>query len=563
MDEISARRLYLTGFILIALALFYAQIMKGEFYLNKARNNYIRVIPIRSMRGTIFDRHGVPLAADKASFNIAVVPYQIRMKKELLFRELADYAKVDIRKLYRNYAQELMGMFKPVTVLRNLDKPVALKIQEQFGIDVLINPEPDRRYPYPKEFAHVLGYVKPVTSVYADIKKYDYSPLERAGVSGVEQYYNTYLRGEDGGDLVEVDAGGRRVGFIGQEKPVPGNDIYLTIDAKIQKYAYDILAGRRGCAIMMNSSTGEVICLTSSPSFDPNLFVTSGAGQYFIDPQKPLLNRAVQAVYPLGSVFKPIEAAGALEDKIITPHTSFTCTGVFVLGAARFHCWSTHGVQDMYQALAHSCDVYFYNVGRLCGPEILSKWSKRFGLDSLTEIDLPGEKKGLVPSPDWKKETLNLPWYGGDTLNFSIGQGFMLATPMEFVEAMNVFACGGDLVRPCVLKQVGELGSATTKRTHVNISERVLNEVQTGIGMVASSDTGTAHILDSLGFDIHGKTGTAQNAAKESHGWFVGYCTINNTKYTFGFFIENCGTSHVAVNALYELFKKIKEEKLL
>lgn len=557
------KRIYIFGFCLLITVLFFYQIVNGNYYRRRAQNNYVRLIPISAIRGSIFDRNGKILAYDQAIFNISVIPHQIKKIQNSLFNDIAKFLDYDVDSIYKNYRKNLKNPFSPVTIIPNVNKDIALKLKENFENLLLIDAQPQRYYPYSKNFAHIIGYVKKAASYYKDLKKYGYKPLERIGFLGVEQYYDTYLRGEDGGDLIEVNSLGRTVGFLGEKRSRKGTDIYLTIDSNIQNAANETLNKKRGTIILMDSLTGEIIALYSSPSFDSNNFITSkNISNLFTNKFSPLLNRATQASYPLGSIFKPLLALAALDEEIVTTAKTFPCEGKVKLGLAEFNCWSTHGVQNLDAALTHSCNSYFYNLGFITGPDILSFWAKKFGLDSLTGIDLPYEKKGFIPTVRWKKKKRKQNWYTGDTLNFTIGQGFINVTPLEALIAINVFASDGYLVKPHILKKINHTPSELFSKTYLRCKKENLQKVKKSLKNIVSADTGTAHLLDELNLDVSGKTGTAQTRGR-SHGWFIGYFPYKKSNYTVCVFLENGGSSHAAVRILYKLLKKIKEENLL
>ncbi len=556
------QKLYLLGFLILIGVLFNYQIVKGNYYSKRAKNNYVRVIPLRAMRGTIFDRNNIAMAYDKAIFNISVIPYQIRGKKKVLFNDLSKFLNYDLKIINKNYKKNILSLFSPVDIIINIDKLSALQLKEKFKDIVLINAQPQRYYPYPYQNAHILGYVKEATSFYDKLKKYGYSPLERVGFFGVEQYYDAYLRGEDGGDLIEVDAKGRIVGFLGKRFPVKGKDIYLTIDNRIQQIAKDSMGEKKGALIFMDSNSGELIALYSNPSFNSNAFITGkNTGKFLTNKNSPLLNRAIQAAFPIGSIFKPLMSIFALEEKKILPSTTFHCNGQLTLGSTKFRCWSVHNDENLYEALAHSCNVYFYNVGLILGQKNISKWSKKFKLDALTGIDLPYEKKGLCPNANWKQKKFKKRWYPGDTVNLSIGQGYMLATPLEATVAINSIANKGYLVIPHILKGVEQNNTSLSSKTYLGISEKNINIVKQGLIMTVSDKNGTAKMLEPLKLNIAGKTGTAQTRGK-SHGWFIGFFPYNKPKYTICVFLENGGSSHEALNVVYKFLKTINSQNL-
>jgi penicillin-binding protein 2 len=554
------RRIYLGGFLILFISLVYYQIFNGSYYFLRARNNYLRAIPIYSIRGTIFDRNRIALAYDKASFNIAVIPYQLKGKKDFVLAKLGRLSQRDISALQKNYSRRIQNLFSPVDIVLDIDKTSAFNLKEQLGEDILIDPQPQRFYPYSYECAHILGYVKFASAFYEKLKTYGYTPFARVGFSGVEQYYDDYLRGTDGGDLIEVNAQGKIVGFLGNNSTIKGKDIYLTVDYRMQKIAYEALADKRGTVIFMDSITGEILTLTASPSFDPNNFVRGkNVEQFLINKNKPMHNRAIQSSYPLGSTFKPIVLTAALDEGKITLSTTFTCKGKLDLGNVSFRCENIHGKEDVYAALAHSCNVYFYNLGMLVGREDMAQWARKFGLDVLTGIDLPYEKKGIIPFSGWRGLKH---WYLGDTLNLAIGQGYIECSPIELLAAINAFANGGYLVKPHLLKSVESVDSPLYTKTAVGLSSGTLKILKQALVGVVDDSSGTAHMLKGLDLKIAGKTGTAQTKTR-AHGWFVGFFPYDKPKYAICVFLENAGSSYEALKVVHTFLGKLKEEKLL
>ncbi|MCF7873582.1 MAG: penicillin-binding protein 2 [Candidatus Omnitrophica bacterium] len=557
------KRVVLISFSLLLLVLFNYQITKGSYYLRRAQNNYVRVIPLYSLRGSIFDRNGVVLAKDMASFNLAVFPYQIKNKKDSLFKKISQDLGLDQKIIYKNYKKNLRGFFSPTNIVTNISKKKALHLKEAYPKSLSINPTPQRKYLRPLETAHILGYVKKASSLKKQLKKYGYKPLERIGIYGIEQYYDSYLKGKNGGDLIEVDAAGNVVGFLGRKRAYRGKDIYLTIDSRAQEIAKKSLNKRKGTIIFLDSNSGEIITLYSSPSFDPNLFIKGkDLGSIYKNKASPLINRATQSTFPVGSLIKPLLAIAGLQENKIKPTTTFNCKGHLVLGSNRFKCWGTHGVQDLYQALAHSCNIYFYKLGLIIGPKKISSWAKKFGLDSKTFIDLPYEKKGFVPSPQWKKDKFNQSWYAGDTLNLSIGQGYLHTTPLAITLAINSIANQGYLVEPILLKEVEDAEASLAFRRTLNIAGENLKIVKKGLRKTVNQSSGTARILKNLSLEISGKTGTAQTSGR-SHGWFVGFFPYKQPKYTISVFLENGGSSHQALRIAYSFLDKLKRNNII
>ncbi|MCF7907635.1 MAG: penicillin-binding protein 2 [Candidatus Omnitrophica bacterium] len=556
-------KVYFIGFCVLLGTLSWYQLFRGEYYFQRAKNNYLKVLPLSSMRGEILDRNGISIAYDRAEFNLGVIPYQVKTIKDSLFQELSDYSSLSVGSLNKNYRRNLSSFFSPVDIITNVDKTKALELNEKFSDSLVITTRPQRYYSNPYAFAHILGYVKQAKSFYEQLKSYGYSPMERVGFGGIEQFYDTYLKGSDGGELVEVDSHGRIMGYLGQQRPQKGKDIYLTVDSLVQQAAYESLGDRPGAVILMNADNGELISLCSRPAFNPNSFIEGKNTSSFLNNSKsPLLNRALQAKYPMGSTFKPIVAVAALEEDKSKSSTTFDCNGELRLGIAKFRCSHVHGRQNLFEAIAHSCNVYFYNLGLKIGPDALSRWARKFGLDSLTDVDLPFEARGFVPDVRWKQKKLKSNWFAGDTVNFSIGQGFMTATPLATMRAMNVFASKGYLVKPQLIKKIDSVESGAIDKTYLGISERTLEKVSQGLRETILREDGTARILNRLNLKFSGKTGTAQNSGRP-HGWFIGFFSYQEKTYTICVLLEHGGSSYEAVKIAYYFVKKITENKIL
>ena len=563
MDTRIAKRTALLGFIVILGSLFYYQVIKGNYYLERSRANYIRVIPQDAIRGSIMDVNKKVIARDEAAFDIDVVPYQIRKDKCSIFHKVSMLTNVPERVIKNNYKRNIKNPFSPVDIAVHINKSLVLRAKDELGDKIIIKSSPYRFYPFSYDMSHILGYVKFAAAFYSELKAYGYTPYERVGFLGIEQYYDSYLRGKEGGKLVEVDSSGRIVGFLGESLPQRGKNITLTIDSRIQEIAYKALSGHIGVIILMDPYTGGIVALCSRPSYNVNN-VTEGKrlSRLLSDKRRPFINRAIQSAYPLGSVFKPILAAAALQEGIINKDTTFDCKGFFMLGNHKFSCWTAHGIQNVTEALAHSCNVFFYNTGLKLGIKKMALWARKFGLGRLTGIDLPYEKKGIMPDPIWKKKHIKKQWFAGDTVNTSIGQGYLKATPIQAVVAISAFANGGYIVRPHILKEVGQKETVFVKKNYLNISLHNLNIVREGLYDVVHSASGTAHLLDSLGMDIAGKTGTAQNAGAP-HGWFAGFFPFNKPKYSICVFLENAGSSHEAVKVAYKFLTQLRQNGLI
>lgn len=457
----------------------------------------------------------------------------------------------------------------------------------------------DRSYYFPEETAHLIGYrqIADVNDLKNDYCARKLIPGERVGKKGVEKLLDCDLRGVPGKKLIEVNASGKKEGVVAVIPPVNGKDVQLAIDIELQKVAYSALHGRRGVVIAMHPQTGEVLAFVSSPSFDPSLFETGDLKVKGImeNEDKPLLNRATEGVYPPGSIFKPIVAAGALEDAIFTPDTLVQDDGFVMAGTLRFGNWyflqygKTEGPVDMIKALGRSNDTYFYKLGEKMGPERIQKWAEVFGLGSPIDIGFP-EGEGTLPSPFWKKETLKENWYLGDTYNYSIGQGYLLTTPLQMAYSLNAFANNGYVCKPQLLKA----GKPDCKA--ISLKKTTLATIQEGM-KVACSPGGTGWPLfnfkvkneevrqkklkdvpddkkasmeatldrdptNFISIETGCKTGTAESHAKSGtpHAWFYAYAPFDKPEIAITVLIEEGGQgSDIAAPVAQAVFKSYFE----
>jgi penicillin-binding protein 2 len=558
-------------FVIIVLNLGYAQVIRGPYYYNLSVNNRIRVVSIESRRGRILDRNGVVLADSRISFDILVIPQEIE-DEESLFRYLGRILKEDPQELHRRFKQDIFTPFAPVPIAEDVRQETAVTIEEnKFRFPGLLVQAGSRRwYPHEEASAHVLGYVGKINAArIRNLKEYGYTPRSIVGYSGVEEFYDQYLRGKDGGLQIEVNSRGQQVRLLSLKEPLKGKDITLSIDQRMQKIAADLLRERTGSIVVMDMESGEILTLTSSPSFDPNTFVDEKdrhqAARLFSDKRSPFLNRAIGGQYPPGSVFKVALAFSALALNKIDPGKTFMCPGYYQLGRRQFRCAHVHGAQNLQQAIMHSCNVYFYNLSLVLGPEPISRFAKNFGLGSPTGIDLPYEADGFIPSPAQRRASHNLGWYRGDTLNLSIGQGDVLTTPLQLVQMMARMGSGGKIVYPHLLRSNGEkVLNKYSSSKQMAFGPEAFKLIQEGLKGVVADSTGTAHVLDIDGFSIAGKTGTAQTSGNRlSHAWFVGHGVFGNTKLAFCVFLEYGGSSYHAAVMARNFFLRMKKENIL
>ena len=466
-------------FILLVSGLFYNQIVRFGYYSRLSKNNSIRIIPIDGPRGNMFDRNGTVMVSNRLAFDVAVV-YQELKDKQKFVRTMGEMLKMQPRDVVRALNKAMVRPYAPVTILEDIDKDKAIMLEEaSFDIDGLtIETHSKRNYLYNNIGSHVFGYLGEITEDELDgLKDYGYRTRDLVGRAGLEKEYEAYLKGNDGGTQIEVDSRGRQTRSMGVKEPSSGKDLYLTIDISLQAVCDKLLGDRKGAVCVVNPRTGEMLALASHPAFDPNVFVRPKSSDERVALLKdrigrPLSDRAISGLYAPGSVFKIVTASSALETKKITPNTRYICQGSYRLGKAKFDCWKSegHGSQDLVEGLMNSCDVFFYNTGRAAGVDAIETYAKLFGLGQPSGIDLPDEVKGLVPGRIWKKSARHTPWFEGDTVNYSIGQGYLLVTPIQVMDMMAVMANNGFLVRPYIVRRVGEVSMQADKPKYLGLN---------------------------------------------------------------------------------------------
>ncbi|MDP8215814.1 MAG: penicillin-binding protein 2 [Candidatus Kaelpia imicola] len=553
--------------VLIILRVFYFQVIKGDYYREMSLNNYLRVLPLGGYRGNILDRYGRELAGNRLSFSIQVLPDRIKNRNEI-FEIINREFDIDIEDLKNIYKLKFKAPFAPLTLVSDVDFEKALFLKEKYRniSGLLVSENIKRYYPNSTVASHLLGYLGEISEdELKELKSYGYRFSSYIGKSGVEKEFEPYLKGSDGGMLVKVDNQGRIVEVLSREEPKRGLDIYLTIDLDLQQRAEELLSPYTGCFLAMDVDSGEVITAVSSPNFDPNLFISSDnykISQLLSSKERPLLNRAIQGEYPLGSVFKLLIAVAALEDDVINPEDRFFCPGHFNYGGRSYKCWksSGHDWQDLRQAIAHSCNIYFYNTGLKTGINSIAYHAGLFGFGQKTGVDLPYEKDGFLPSPDWKAKKVKERWYPGDTINVSIGQGYLLVSPMQVLRFIAALANEGTLLKPKVCNSIS--GELAYKREAENLlfSVKNIKFIKRAMRDTVNSPTGTGQIAK-VAPAIAGKTGTAQATSGKPHAWFAGFAPYDSPRIAFLAFIEHGGgggyaTARIAKEFLKYYYKK-------
>ncbi|MDD5450035.1 MAG: penicillin-binding protein 2 [Candidatus Omnitrophica bacterium] len=566
---ISALLSFLFAVLVISLA--YTQIVKNKKYVKLSMTNRIRLLPVEGTRGRIFDRNGALLVSSRTSFDAVVIPQELKMSVNTLSR-LAQILGLAPEEVFKKVEKNYKAPFVPVAVREDVGKEKALVIEEESTVlpGVIIRVTPRREYKYGEAGSHILGYLGEIGEGELDrLRDYGYQLRDRIGKAGLEKNYDNYLRGEGGGMQLEVDNRGNFIKLLGKKDARYGRDLMLTIDMRLQEFIEAAMAGKTGACVVMEPYTGEVFALASKPDFDPGIFIDKEKSReradLLSDPGRPMLNRAIAGLYPAGSVFKPVVAAAALEKKRIMPQGTLFCGGSYVLGGNSFDCWDEdgHGAQTVVEGIKNSCNVFFYQLGRMTGADDIYNYAARFGYGSPTGIDLREEAAGLLPSKAWKRSAKKEAWFEGDTLNFSIGQGNLLVTPIQVVRMTAALSNGGILIQPHLVKKIGDIEVSKGKSRDTGVSSRTLDIIKEGMRMVVEAPGGTGQRARVEGLRIAGKTGTAQSAGV-SHAWFTGYSPIDNPRLAIVVFLEHGGKGGIdAAELAAKVFAEAKRIGLL
>ena len=559
------QRVIFAGLAVLWVALFFIQVIDGSRYRRQSEKNRTRLIHLPAARGAILDRRGVPIAEDRITFELAALPQEL-VNPGKVWSDVAPMVGLSAEELAKRYKKGFQAKYSPVSLVRNLPSETAFRIEEEKVKlpGILVRPVPERVYPMGPAVGGVVGYLGLIApEELTKLKSYGYTYKDRVGKDGLEKQYDSMLRGQDGGLHVEVNAQGKLVQQLGFLKPRRGRNIKVSVDARLQQVAYGLLEGGAGTAIVMDCKTGELLCLVSSPSFDPNAFMDANRQAeiraMLKDPSRPMFNRSFRAAVPPGSTFKAIVAYEALTKGKINPATTFECRGGLFPGRPIFRCWQEdgHSFQTVTQGLQHSCNVFFYNTGRRLGVKGIAEAARMFGLGKPTGLDLSGESAGLVPDPDWMRSKLKQEWQEGDTLSFALGQSALLTTPLQMARAFATIGDGGWMPTPHLLLSVEkepkedekdeaaapvwETPERTDKGTQLHLDPSSVATVKEGLEMVVNTDSGTGRLARLPNDKVAGKTGTAQAPPGRSHAWFCGFVPAEAPRYSFVVFLEHGG----------------------
>ena len=568
LDRIRFRLIILGGvviliFSLLASRLWYLQITEGQKYTEFSQGNRVRLVPEPALRGIIYDRNGVILAENRPAYQLQLIREdtpdlestlgKVSQALRLSFAELNEKIK----------ASHDLAQFKPIVLVDDLEYEKAMYLetfQDDFpGVSIVVQPR--RFYPYNNLAAHLIGYVGIVQEDWKELPEEKRSSSQIVGHSGIELLENDYMIGLDGGRQAEVDHMGREIQVLGKPvASVPGEDIHLNLDIRLQKIATEAMKGESGAVIVTKPRTGEILALASFPDFDPNLF-SGGIDQknwssLLANPEDPMGNKAIQGLYAPGSIFKIVTAYAGLDQGVITPQTEHVCKAeFFIQGRVEpYKCWKEggHGKVNLLKAIMGSCNIYFYNTGVGAGVDEIHKYANLFRLGKITGMGLQNEKAGLIPSSKWKIANLKEQWYEGETPVAAIGQGYITTTPMQVINMINILANDGLWMPPSLFKEQEGI-----RPQQIPLKEEYLSLIREGMVAVVNSEGGTAKKVKFEEFTVAGKTATSQvishktletmdnetkaNKIFQNHAWFVAFGPAEDPEISVLALVEHGG----------------------
>jgi penicillin-binding protein 2 len=544
----------------LTVALFRLQVIELSDYEEMARNNYVVEASIKAPRGEIVDRNGLIVAGSRQSFSICGIPRSM-LRNDGEIELLAKVLGVE-EEFIRSRLRPTGLSYRPTPIVRDVDFETLSLVEELFAElpDVMVVSEPARSYPRGRHFCHVVGYVGEVTQAEIDASTRDYVPGDFTGKAGIEKYYDDFLKGKDGQRYVQFSPGRGtgpvEVSHLEPTSPDQGMSLVLHVDDGLQLLAHSLLQERRGCVIALDVRTGGVLALASNPSFDPNLFATGMSDpdwQAILAAEgKPLINRAIQSRYPPGSVYKLVTAGAALEKGLINRRTRLRpCRGSHKFGNREFGCWKEegHGTVDLIDAIAFSCDVYFYQLGERLSLQEFHDYADGWRMGHRTGIDLLGEVEGLVPNPDYYDRVYGeRGWTRGLMLNLAIGQGELLIPPIQLVCFVAGVANGGEYLAPrCV--RMAELDGKTVmfrgETVELGLDPSTIAALKESMLRVVQDPTGTGRAARLDRIKVAGKTGTAQNPHGDDHASFVCFAPYEEPEIAVFVLVENSGHGSV------------------
>ena len=582
--------LVVVSFLCLWMRIWYLQILKWQYLTGLSENNRVRMVTLPASRGMIKDRNGETLVSIRPAFNLYLTPEDARNLDSSLDK-LAQRISLDREKLKKKISQT--KSFKEVLIKGDIPREeVAFVEENNMSLPgIRIRAEPLRNYVFNNLASHTLGYLGEISKASLErLKDPAYRQGDFVGKNGLENIYESLLRGKKGYKEVEVDVSGRELKTLRKLPPESGNNLILTLDVKIQEELEKLMTetaeqNMNGSVVVMKVQTGEIIAITSKPSFDPNKFAAGISPKNWrdlvTDEWHPLQNRSIHGQYPPGSTYKIVTAIAGLGEGVIKPDTSIFCPGHFKLGRGRYRCWkkSGHGFMNLHDALVQSCDVYFYTIGHRLGIDTIAKYAKRFGLGRSTRLGLSQEKKGLVPTTQWKLLNKKEPWQLGETISASIGQGFNLVTPIQQVIMMAAVANRGILLKPYLVKRIegpeGQLRQEFFPEIigQIGVDPDHLEQVRMALRDVVNGARGTGKKSRLKNIIVSGKTGTAQVVRMKSneelekgeaipvkyrdHAWFVAFAPYEKPVLAVAIIVEHGGHGGAIAGPIAgKIFKK-------
>jgi penicillin-binding protein 2 len=572
-SQLISRRAFLltTGKISLLSALlgrmFYLQILKGSEYKILSDKNRISLILIPPIRGAIFDKNKKLICENRSSFLLKLdkrrnKDYSKAIEKLFSICQFSDEEK---KSIFSNLKKSNPKI--PVTLINDMEWEKLALVEENIAELKGIYAEQIyvRKYNFPESFAHISGYVGKMTENDLRNSQEKFSQEFQIGKTGLEKQYESYLQGEFGLKKIEVDAKGNFISQIEKQEPISGQNIDLNIDSDLQEFTHHILPKEGASALVLDLEDGKVLAACSTPAFDPNKFVNGIDFEYWNslinNPYKPLVNKISQSQYPPGSTFKLITILAALEAGI-KPDQEFTCVGHVDIGKKAFHCWNKagHGTLNMSDAIKHSCNSYMFNIARLIGADRILELAKKFGFGTQTNIDLPSELKGFVPDRNWKLKNFKFDWSLGDSFNISIGQGALLATPIQQLKMIAAFASNGKLFTPRLSKNLSQ------EFEQLNIKTEYFSLIKDAMFKVVNESGGTGSKAYSSIVSVSGKTGTSQVIAKRNanddlsrasvkrerrnHALFAGFFPYEEPQYAVNIIVDHGGGGGAAAGPI-------------
>ncbi len=559
----SARLVFLRSVFLLLLGvlavnLFFCQVIHGQYYLTLSEQNRIRLIPLPALRGQIFDASGNILAGNRPSYDISLVYQDFDRNQMDLITKILNIKKDSVQKALE---RAKLAPFSPVLLESDAAMEEIFRLEER-GPEikgVYIDIHGRRDYPLREAAGHLTGYLGLISQ-----EEYDQGDRTRflfsdyKGRSGIERVFDDVLRGYHGGQQIEVNSRGKALKTMSERRPLKGKDVYLTIQGELQKAIYEMIKDKRAVVGMMDLKNDAVIALVSTPSFDPNAFVTPSRTDertgYLKSTEKPMINLATYGGFPLGSIFKLVVALGSLQEGVITPQTNFHCDGTFTLKAGQrpFHCWNAagHGSVNLNTAIMQSCNIFFFESGKRLGVDKIAFYARELGLGSAWDLELGGMFPGLVPDPQWKLENIGDRWYQGETISFAIGQSYLLVSPLQVLRLVATIAKEGDVAEPHIVDYERTGSSAPKKHRKAKIDQIYFKTLKAAMKDVVQSPHGTGRLARLEDLSIAGKTSTAQAPTGESHSWFTGFAPYESPEVAIVVFVEHGGSGGMAAAPL-------------